>query len=110
MRYLSHDGRRVPDHSFKVDYVAMGIVLNGYDESPDAARVALQDSRNFTSFAFDEQEGIPDGLAIPFGDERKPNPIIERVLAKESKLASESTPDAQETFDNTARTTRRLRT
>ncbi|MGP5057699.1 hypothetical protein ACTXIV_03095 [Psychrobacter celer] len=107
---FDQNGRRVPDHSFKVDYVAMGIQLNGYDESPDAARVALQDSRNFTSFAFDEQEGVPDRLAIPFGDERKPHPIIERVLAKESKLASESTPDAQETLDNTARTTRRLRT
>ncbi|WP_339343314.1 hypothetical protein [uncultured Psychrobacter sp.] len=107
---FDQNGRRVPDHSFKVDHVAMGIVLNGYDESPDAARVALQDSRNFTSFAFDEQEGIPDRLAIPFGDERKPNPIIERVLEKESKLASESTPDSQETLDNTTRTTRRLRT
>lgn len=107
---FDQNGRRVPDHSFKVDYVAMGMQLNGYDESPDAARIALQDSRNFTSFAFDEQEGIPDRLAIPFGDDREPNPIIERVLAKEAKLASETTPDAQETLDNTARTTRRLRT
>lgn len=107
---FDQNGRRVPDHSFKTDYVAMGIKLNGYDESPDSARVALQESRNFTSFAFDEQEGVPDRLAIPFGDERHPNPIIASVLEKEAKLASVSNPNQEEALDNTSRITRRLRT
>lgn len=106
---FDQDARRVPDHSLKIDYVAMGMELNSSDPDVDSVRVALQESRNFTSFAFDEQEGVPDRLAIPFGDERKPHPIVQASAEREVSLANKSAPDSQETLDNTSRTNNRIR-
>lgn len=109
IEHFDQNARRIPDHSLKADAVAMGITLDSHDPDVDSVRVALQESRNFTSFAFDEQDGVPDRLAIPFGDERKPHPIVKAAADKETALASDNTAAPQEDMDNTSRVSARIR-